>query len=121
MSLKSDIIDMKTYDIEIYETEDGDVPFQNWLDGIKNAEAKTQIVARIRRASMGNFGDWKPLTGATGICEMRIHHSQGFRIFYTLSGQKIVLLLAGATKKEQDKTIVKAKTYLADYERRTKT
>ena len=33
-------------------------------------------------------------------------------------GNKIVLLLAGSTKKDQNSTIAKAKEYLADYERR---
>uniref|UniRef100_UPI00310138D8 type II toxin-antitoxin system RelE/ParE family toxin n=1 Tax=Neorhizobium sp. EC2-8 TaxID=3129230 RepID=UPI00310138D8 len=111
---------MKRYEIEVYETEDGNAPFNEWLDDIKSAEAKTQVVARIRRASLGNFGDWKSLTGAAGICEMRIHHGQGFRVFYTVVGQTIVLLLAGSTKKEQDKTIAKAKTYLEDYNRRVR-
>ncbi|MDX3929427.1 MAG: type II toxin-antitoxin system RelE/ParE family toxin [Shinella sp.] len=111
---------MKRYEIEVYETEDGKVPFQDWLDGIKNQEVKTQVVARIRRASLGNFGDWKALTGAAGICEMRIHSGQGFRIFYIVVGQIIILLLAGSTKKEQDKTIAKAKNYLEDYNRRVK-
>ncbi|MDH0913076.1 type II toxin-antitoxin system RelE/ParE family toxin [Rhizobium pusense] len=111
---------MKQYEIEIYETEAGDAPFEDWLDAIKNAEAKTQVLARIRRASLGNFGDWKALAGAAGVCEMRIHQGQGFRIFYTVVGQKIILLLAGSTKKEQDKTIAKAKTYLEDYNRRVK-
>jgi putative addiction module killer protein len=51
---------------------------------------------------------------------MRIQYAQGFRIFYTVVGQEIVVLLAGSTKQEQDKTIAKAKEYLADYNRRVK-
>jgi putative addiction module killer protein len=112
---------MKRYDVEVYETEAGDAPFQDWLDGIKSAEAKTQIVARIRRAALGNFGDWKALVGTSGLHEMRIHSGPGFRVFYAIVGQTIILLLAGATKKEQDRTIAKAKSYLEDYKRRVKT
>lgn len=112
--------EMKRYDVEVYETEAGDAPFQDWLDGIKSAEAKTQIVARVRRAALGNFGDWKALAGAPGPHEMRIHSGQGFRVFYAVVGQTIILLLAGATKKDQDRTIAKAKSYLEDYKRRVK-
>ena len=50
---------------------------------------------------------------------MRDHYGQGYRIYYSIEGQKIILLLAGSTKKEQTKTIAKAKEYLADYKRRT--
>lgn len=111
---------MKRYDVEVYETEAGDAPFQNWLDGIKSTEAKTQVVARIRRAASGNFGDWKALAGAPGLHEMRIHSGQGFRIFYAIVGQTVILLLAGATKKDQDRTITKARSYFEDYKRRVK-
>jgi putative addiction module killer protein len=111
---------MRQYDVEVYETDDGDAPFQDWLDGIKNAEAKTQIVARIRRAALGYFGDWKSIAGAAGLHEMRIHSGQGFRIFYAVVGQTIILLLAGSTKKEQDRTIAKARSYLEDYHRRVR-
>lgn len=112
---------MKQFDVEVYETASGDAPFQDRLDGIRTAETKTRIVARIRRAALGNFGDWKPLTGAVGIREMRIHAGPGYRIYYAIVGQTIILLLAGSTKNDQDRTIEKAKSYLADYGKRTKT
>ena len=86
----------------------------------KSAEAKTQVVARIRRAALGNFGDWKTLAGGDGIHEMRLHSGPGFRIFYAIVGQTIILLLAGSTKKDQDLTIAKAKSYNEDYARRMK-
>lgn len=111
---------MQRYDIEVYETEAGEAPFQVWLDDIRYAQTKTQIVARIRRAALGNFGDWKRLAGTSGIHEMRLHSGPGFRIFYAMVGQTIVLLLAGSTKSEQDRTIEKAKSYLEDYKRRMK-
>jgi putative addiction module killer protein len=49
---------------------------------------------------------------------MRISYGQGFRIYYTIVGQKIVLLLAGSTKQGQAKAIVKAAEYLAEANRR---
>ncbi len=51
---------------------------------------------------------------------MREHYSPGYRIFYAIVGKKLVLLLAGSTKKDQKKTISKAKGYLEDYLERTK-
>lgn len=114
------ILAMTRYEIEVYEAEDGAAPFQDWLDGLKSSEIKTQIVARIRRASLGNFGDRKAIKGGGGVHEMRIHAEQGFRIFYAVVGQTVILLLAGSTKKDQDRAIVKARTCLEDYKRRMK-
>jgi len=103
---------MQRYEIEAYETETGEIPFEGWLDAIKNKDVQAQVVARLQRAKLGNFGDWKALAGTAGICEMRIHSGQGFRIFYSVVGRTIVLLLAGSTKKEQDKTIAKLRRIL---------
>lgn len=110
--------DVQRYDLEIYQTESGDAPFQQWLDGLKSAEVKTQIVARVRRARHGNFGDWKSLAGSHGLREMRLHSGPGFRIFYAIVGQTVILLLAGSTKSEQERTIAKARVYFDDYLRR---
>ena len=109
---------MQQYEVEIYLSEDKRAPFQEWLDQIKDKTARTKLYARLRRASYGNFGDWKDIKGAKGIYEMREHYGQGYRMFYTIVGQKIILLLAGSSKKDQSKTIAKAKEYLADYKRR---
>lgn len=106
------------FEILEYVTEDGKKPFAIWLLSLKDKKTQVKIRARIARASLGNFGDWKSLDNANGIYEMREHYGAGFRVFYKLIGNKIVLLLAGSTKKDQDRTISKAKEYLADYERR---
>lgn len=113
-------ISMRRYEVEVYQTETGEVPFQEWVDGIRDKTARTLVNSQVRKAELGNFGDWKSLTGADGIRETRIHYGQGFRIYYFIVGQKIILLLAGSTKKEQDRTIAKAKEYLEDYNRRLK-
>ncbi|ODS56777.1 MAG: hypothetical protein ABS40_08245 [Agrobacterium sp. SCN 61-19] len=109
---------MTRFEIEVYLTEDGEAPFQAWLDAIASSEIRTQILARIRRASLGNFGDWKPLAGAHGI--FGIHAGAGYRVFYTVLGNTVVLLLAGATKKDQRRTLERAKVCLEDYRKRMK-
>ena len=108
------------YEIEEYVTADGKVPFSDWLLGVKDKRAQAKVHARIRRPSLGNFGDWKPITGAKGVFEMREHYGPGYRIFYSVIGNKIVLLLIGSEKKDQDKAITKAAAYLVDYEERAK-
>lgn len=120
VSLVSYTIRMKQYEIEVYFSEDGKEPFTKWLSSIKDEKAKTLIIARVSRASLGNFGDWKAIQGTKNLYEMRIHYGQGLRIYYTTIEQKIVLLLAGSTKRTQDKAIVKAQEYLVDYNERIK-
>jgi putative addiction module killer protein len=108
------------YQISVYQGEDSEVPFQTWFEGLEDAKARTIITARIERAAAGLFGDWKAISGATGLCEMRIHFGPGYRIYYSIIGQQIVLLLAGSTKQTQDKVIATAKSCLAEYNRRIK-
>ncbi len=106
------------YLIEEYTTEKGDLPFLDWVNHLKDRTVQRKIAVRLRRASFGNFGDCKSIKGAKGLWEMREHYGGGYRIYYCVQEDTIVLLLAGSTKKDQAKTITKAKDYLADYERR---
>jgi putative addiction module killer protein len=110
---------MKRYEIEVYRTADDIAPFQIWIEGLKDHKAKTKLTARLFRAQAGNLGDWKEIKGAQGLFEFREHSGPGYRVFFSIVGQKIILLLAGATKQDQDRAIVKTKDYLADYLRRT--
>jgi len=106
------------YEIEVYTAENGSQPFSEWLEGLRDKRVKAKIIARLTRASLGNFGDWKSLSNAAGLCEMREHSGSGFRIYYHLENQKIVLVLAGSTKAEQAKAIKKAVEFYHDYKRR---
>jgi putative addiction module killer protein len=108
---------MKRYEIETYTSSTGKAPFEAWVRSLKDSKAKLAILARIERAEYGDFGDWKAIAGTKGVFEMRIHYAQGFRIYYSIVGQRIVVLLAGSTKQEQDRTIARAIDYLDDYNR----
>jgi putative addiction module killer protein len=109
---------MRKYDVEEYVDTVGRMPFREWLLSLKDTVARAKLTARVDRASFGNFGDWKAVRGATGIFEMREHYGPGYRIFYSVVDQKIVLLLAGSMKRDQKKAISLAKQRLADYKKR---
>lgn len=117
MSFLSDTINMKRYELEEYIKENGETPFSDWLEGFKDQKIQRKITQRIRRASLGNFGDFKKIKGSKGLFEMREHYGAGYRVFYSIIENKVVLLLAGSIKRNQDKTIKQAKEYLASYER----
>jgi len=86
---------MQHYEIEEYVTEDGKSPFADWLLHLKDTTGKSKLLARIRRASFGNFGDYKTIKGIKDLYEMREHSGPGYRIFYSLVDRKILLLLVG--------------------------
>ncbi|MCL2924724.1 MAG: type II toxin-antitoxin system RelE/ParE family toxin [Trichodesmium sp. MAG_R04] len=108
----------QVYEVEVYVDERGKSPFSEWITSLKDMRAKVKIQKRIDRLSLGNFGDYKALAGTNGLYELREHYGQGFRVYYAKVGLKVVLLLAGSNKKEQQKTISKAQDYFADYNRR---
>ena len=107
---------MEEIEIEIYETEDGKRPFETWIKGIKEMYTRAKILTRLDRLKLGNFGDSKTLQ--EGVCELRIHHGPGIRIYYGKLGNRVILLLCGGDKGSQIRDITKAKAYFRDYQSR---
>ena len=97
-----------------YVTEDGKDIFREWLLK-QNDDVIARIQQRIDRICQGNFGDHKGL--GSGISELRIDCGPGYRVYYGRDGQDIVILLAGGTKKRQDRDIERARSCWEDYAR----
>lgn len=110
---------MAKYELKQYTTTEGKTPFEEWLDGLRDRIGKAKLAARIRRASFGHFGDCKTIKNAApGLREMREHYGPGYRIYYAIEDDEIVLLLAGSTKSDQKRAIAKASQRLEDYRER---
>jgi len=77
--------------------------FDDWFSHLRDKQAEKRIQARIRRAELGNFGDWAPV--GEGVSEMRIHYGPGYRVYFAQRGLEIVILLAGGDKSTQSKDI----------------
>ena len=73
--------------------------FAEWLDKLKDMRAKFGIIARIRRAELGNFGDYRAV--GEGVSEMRIHIGAGYRVYFMQDGGHVYLLLVGGDKSTQ--------------------
>ncbi len=69
-------------------------------------------MARLARAENGHFGDVKTVEGA--LQELRMTFGGGLRIYFTVRGQQIILLLHGGNKTSQQRDIDKAKHLLAN-------
>lgn len=73
--------------------------FDRWFGTLRDLCAKRRIQARIDRVEDGHFGDYKPIREK--VFEMRIQHGPGYRLYFTLRGLEVVILLAGGDKSTQ--------------------
>ena len=81
--------------IEIRKTE----VYALWLDGLRDLNARARIQVRVERLAAGNAGDVKPV--GEGVSELRIDYGPGYRVYFTMRGRELVILLAGGDKRTQ--------------------
>ena len=85
--------------VEIRKTEN----YLQWIDNLRDHQARARILARIERLALGNPGDVKP--AGEGVSELRIDFGPGYRVYFTKRGREIVILLAGGDKATQSADI----------------
>ena len=85
--------------IEIRQSE----AYARWFESLRDRQARARIDARIRRLSLGNPGDVKPV--GEGVSELRIDFGPGYRVYFVQRGQTLVILLAGGDKRTQVRDI----------------
>jgi len=95
--------------IELIKTD----VFDQWLRSLRDTRASAKIAARLRRLSLGNPGDVKPV--GEGISELRIPLGPGYRVYYLARGPVVVVLLCGGDKSTQPRDIEQAKIIAAQW------
>lgn len=80
--------------------------FERWFGSLRDRRAQARINARIRRLSIGNPGDVRPV--GSGVSELRIDCGPGYRVYYLQRGAVLVVLLCGGDKRTQRKDIQRA-------------
>jgi putative addiction module killer protein len=99
-------------DLREYQSPSGENPFREWFDSL-SSEARQKVSTSLIRMGLGNSSNVKGVGG--GIFEYRIDFGPGFRIYFGKDGDRIVILLAGGTKKRQQTDIELATVRWRDY------
>jgi putative addiction module killer protein len=85
--------------VEIRQTD----TYTDWFAALRDRQARARIDIRIRRLSLGNPGDVKPV--GEGVSELRIDYGPGYRVYFVQRGKTLVVLLAGGDKRTQGSDI----------------
>jgi putative addiction module killer protein len=107
-------VEAREHDVRYYE--DGDYcPFREWMGALTDGRVMAAIDARIARFRTGNFGDSKSI--GEGASESGIDLGPGYRIYYGVDGDDIILL-NGGHKASQTADIRDALSYWKSYKER---
>ncbi len=104
-------------DIREYLSEQGSSPFGVWFSNL-DSQAAARVAAALARLGAGNLSAAKGV--GAGVLEWRIDAGPGYRIYFGRDGDELVILLAGGTKRRQQKDIEAAQLRWADYKKRKK-
>jgi len=102
--------DWSVYEVRSYVTPEGRDVYVDWHRRLRDTKVKLAADRRLKRIEHGNFGDHKYLSD--GVWELRIDVGPGYRIYYGLLGQTIVLLLCAGDKASQITDIARAVVHL---------
>ncbi len=98
-----------------YLDRSGSSRFAAWFRNL-DAAAAAKVTTALRRLELGHFSNVKDV--GAGVFEYRIDSGPGYRVYFGKDGDTVVILLAGGTKKRQDRDIADAHERWADYKRR---
>ena len=73
--------------------------FLCWIEGLRDLRGRAKIQVRIERLRAGNPGDVRPV--GSGVSELRINYGPGYRIYFVVKNDNLVVLLAGGDKSSQ--------------------
>ena len=96
-------------DIQIYQDENGNEPFEQWLSSIRDNPTWARIDNRLKRVRLGLLGDHRSI--GEGVFELRLDFGPGYRIYFGRIRREHILLLTGGTKNSQRRDIAISKRH----------
>lgn len=88
--------------------------YRDWIDNLKDVVGRARILMRVDRLVHGNPGIHRNLTD--GVSELKVDVGPGYRVYYTLRGDRLLLLLLAGDKSTQSRDIAKAIQLARDHE-----
>ncbi len=104
-------------DVREYLAPEGESPFGAWFDYL-DAQAAAKVTIALIRIGQGNLSNVKGV--GSGVFEFKVDFGPGYRIYFGKDGETVVILLAGGTKKRQQRDIEDAQARWQDYKDRKK-
>jgi putative addiction module killer protein len=90
--------------------------YAQWIDNLKDSAGRARVLMRVDRLIHGNPGNHRNLT--EGVSELKIDLGPGYRVYYSIRGDELLLLLAGGSKATQARDIARAlelnRSFLSD-------
>lgn len=80
--------------------------FDAWLRSIKDGMTKRRLARRLEKVQDGLLGDVKSV--GEGVFEMREFFGPGWRMYYLLRGDVLIVMLGGGDKSSQQADIAAA-------------
>jgi putative addiction module killer protein len=100
--------------LEAYVDAAGRSPFVDWFEGL-DAVAAAKVTVALTRIARGAVSNVKGV--GEGVLEFRIDFGPGYRVYFGRDGDRLVILLAGGSKR-RDRDIAAAKARWSDYKAR---
>ncbi len=105
--------------LKTYRKQNGESPFEKWMEGLGDVVGHAKISIRIERVRLGNLGDYRVL--GRGLVELKVNYGPGYRVYIGQHGHEMIVLLCGGDKSSQRKDIKMAYKYWNDYWRNHET
>ena len=90
--------------------------YAQWIDNVKDSAGRARVLMRVDRLIHDNPGNHRNLT--EGVSELKIDVGPGYRVYYSIRGDELLLLLAGGSKATQARDIARAlelnRSFLSD-------
>lgn len=86
--------------------------FEKWFSKL-DAQAAAKVTVYLTRLENNNTSSIK--TVGEGVFECKINYGPGYKVYFGNDGDKIIILLAGGSKKRQENDIKKVKLLWKEY------
>ena len=88
--------------------------YRKWINSLRDRIGKAKIQVRVDRLVHGNPGEHRNLSN--GVSELKVDFGPGYRVYYSQRGNRLLLLLVGGDKSNQQKDIRLAIALAKNYE-----